>query len=228
MSLLARHSAAPWCWPGRAAQHPLFSGLSCMAVVVSHCPQVCRVHLLCFGAVYTLGTCLQCASCCVQAACPVPRCWQGHTTSTMQCPNPGRLRNAVQPAAHSAPCAMPAGKDMQFATELPGPRDTGESFVPTGAFGQRYPQNVHTLADSPAVKPAKLKPKGPHKDADRVDSDGLPHVGAVVWPGQSYYSTKDVSDGVNGERCCLPAKLFACQQQHGAEGTLLQTLCTLK
>ena len=98
---------------------------------------------------------------------------------------------------------------MQFATELPGPRDAGETFVPTGAFGQRYPQNVPTPADSPAVKPAKLKPKGPHKDADRVDSDGLPHVGAVVWPGQSYYSTKDVSDGVNGERCCPPDRVPA-------------------
>ena len=115
---------------------------------------------------------------------------------------------------------------MQFATELPGPRDTGENFIPTGAFGQRYPQNVHTPADSPAVKPAKLKPKGPHKDADRVDSDGLPHVGAVVWPGQSYYSTKDVSDGVNGERCCLPDWLCPRQQQHRSRS--LQCLCADK
>ncbi len=33
----------------------------------------------------------------------------------------------------------------------------------------------------------------PH--AARIDSDGLPHVGAVVWPKQSYYSTVDTVTG---------------------------------
>ena len=37
----------------------------------------------------------------------------------------------------------------------------------------------------------KVKPEGPHKDADRVGLDGLPHVGAVVWPQQAYYGTVD-------------------------------------
>ena len=37
----------------------------------------------------------------------------------------------------------------------------------------------------------KVKSEGPHKDADRVGLDGLPHVGAVVWPQQAYYGTVD-------------------------------------
>ena len=37
----------------------------------------------------------------------------------------------------------------------------------------------------------KVKPEGLHKDADRVGLDGLPHVGAVVWPQQAYYATVD-------------------------------------
>jgi hypothetical protein len=38
-------------------------------------------------------------------------------------------------------------------------------------------------------------PVGKHKAAARVDVDGLPMPGAVVWPGQTYYSTKDCVTG---------------------------------
>lgn len=37
----------------------------------------------------------------------------------------------------------------------------------------------------------------PHfsREFDRIDSDGLPHVGSVVWPSQHFYSTKDMLTG---------------------------------
>lgn len=34
-----------------------------------------------------------------------------------------------------------------------------------------------------------------HKDSERVDVDGLPAVGSVIWPGQVYYTTKDTVTG---------------------------------
>jgi hypothetical protein len=38
-------------------------------------------------------------------------------------------------------------------------------------------------------------PVGKHKAAERVDSDGLPMPGAVIWPNQTYYTTKDTVTG---------------------------------
>jgi hypothetical protein len=34
-----------------------------------------------------------------------------------------------------------------------------------------------------------------HAQAERIDADGLPHVGAVVWPKQSYYTSVDTLTG---------------------------------
>ena len=53
-----------------------------------------------------------------------------------------------------------------------------------------------------------MRPEGGHKDADRIDVDGLPHVGAVVYPGQAYYSKKDKLTGElfeDGMACCCEA-----------------------
>ena len=36
---------------------------------------------------------------------------------------------------------------------------------------------------------------GPHKQAARLDPDGLPYVGSIIWPKQSYYTTKDLLTG---------------------------------
>lgn len=33
--------------------------------------------------------------------------------------------------------------------------------------------------------------QGSQKNADRIDVDGLPHVGAVIYPKQGYYSKLD-------------------------------------
>jgi hypothetical protein len=32
------------------------------------------------------------------------------------------------------------------------------------------------------------------KAGEQLDVDGLPHVGAIIWPGESYYSTQDQGD----------------------------------
>lgn len=66
---------------------------------------------------------------------------------------------------------------------------------PKGAFGQEYPQNIVSEASSEGVHTKGLKPGGSHRNAEILDMDGLPHVGAAIWPGQSYYSTKDVATG---------------------------------
>lgn len=56
---------------------------------------------------------------------------------------------------------------------------------PTGAFGQKLPQNVPSYADSKSVKgPPHLDPQCDNKEYDRIGPDGLPHVGSVIWPGQ--------------------------------------------
>lgn len=45
----------------------------------------------------------------------------------------------------------------------------------------------------------RVKAEGSHRDADLIDSDGLPHVGAAIWPGQHYYNTVDkLTGGVGG------------------------------
>lgn len=51
---------------------------------------------------------------------------------------------------------------------------------PTDAFGASLPQNIIP------EKASGLAPDMCHKDSDRVDSDGLPKVGVVVWPGQTF------------------------------------------
>lgn len=40
-----------------------------------------------------------------------------------------------------------------------------------------------------------IQPEGAHKGADIIDEDGLPHIGAPIWPGQSYYSAVDKLTG---------------------------------
>ena len=34
-----------------------------------------------------------------------------------------------------------------------------------------------------------------YKDMDRIDADGLPHVGATIWPGDNQYSIINASNG---------------------------------
>ncbi|GFH16505.1 DNA-directed RNA polymerase subunit beta, partial [Haematococcus lacustris] len=66
---------------------------------------------------------------------------------------------------------------------------------PVGAFGQQYPQNVPSAASSTAVLQQRLAPASNHKESDHLGEDGLPHVGAIIWPGQTVYSVKDQTTG---------------------------------
>lgn len=80
----------------------------------------------------------------------------------------------------------------------PAPDRRAESSIPermTGAFGQKFPQNAPSIKGSQAVKSLGLCPLQPHEHSDTVDADGLPHVGAIIWPDQSYYCTKDLTTG---------------------------------
>lgn len=65
--------------------------------------------------------------------------------------------------------------------------------APNHAFGQEYPRNVPSKGDSEACQSRGVIPEGAHDNADIIDSDGLPHVGAVVWPKEQYASTFDPS-----------------------------------
>ena len=59
---------------------------------------------------------------------------------------------------------------------------------------------------SQAVTMRHVRPYGTQKDADRIDVDGLPYVGAVVYPKQSYYSKVDTI--TRGAR--LPRPTLSC------------------
>eukprot|EP00882_Tetradesmus_deserticola_P033516 GHRQ01038292.1.p1 GENE.GHRQ01038292.1~~GHRQ01038292.1.p1 ORF type:complete len:219 (+),score=74.81 GHRQ01038292.1:1-657(+) len=97
------------------------------------------------------------------------------------------------------------GSKQVFAAE---PQSEAEARVeasrarPEGAFGQKYPQNRPSKLNSssggaaaPAASAARVQPAGLHRDAERLDRDGLPLPGSVVWPGQTYYTTKDTVTG---------------------------------
>lgn len=106
-------------------------------------------------------------------------------------------------------CLARAGKDPIFQPEEFSARDKREPRqFPEGVFGQKYPQNITTKEGYPSVDALRVKPEAQHKDADKVGLDGLPHVGAVVWPSESYYST------VDRMTCKSPAYLWhVCQFQ---------------
>lgn len=57
---------------------------------------------------------------------------------------------------------------------------------PSNQFGDRFPQNLRTV-DSPS-----LAPDGAHRASDRIDTDGMPHIGAAVWPHEIYTNATDV------------------------------------
>ena len=50
-------------------------------------------------------------------------------------------------------------------------------------------------AGGQSAKDKKVVPQGSHPDADRIDKDGLPVVGTVLYPNQSFYNTQDDDTG---------------------------------
>ena len=49
----------------------------------------------------------------------------------------------------------------------------------------------------------QVQPEGGQRNEERIDVDGLPHVGAVIYPGQAYYSKVNCATGVLQ---CIPTK----------------------
>lgn len=47
----------------------------------------------------------------------------------------------------------------------------------------------------PSLTGMQVKPQGLQVNDERIDVDGLPHVGAVVYPSQAYYSKVDCATG---------------------------------
>lgn len=100
------------------------------------------------------------------------------------------------------------GADMRFATG-PSERQTLPRERVVGAFGAQYPQNVPSEATSGAVHDKGVQPVGAHREAQHVDSEGLPHIGGAIWPGQTYYSAVDRLTGraktgkLKGEECAV-------------------------
>ncbi|KAK9824626.1 hypothetical protein WJX72_011831 [[Myrmecia] bisecta] len=92
------------------------------------------------------------------------------------------------------------GKQLAFGSEAKSdnPHDRGSQdrhFRPQGAFGQRFPQNVPSFGRTGAVEKLRVRPQGAHKDSEQLDVEGLPHVGAIIWPGQPYYNAVDKISG---------------------------------
>lgn len=84
------------------------------------------------------------------------------------------------------------GSDMKFAAEPGRPLPAGKvKERPIGAFGAEFPQMVPSKPGSAAVSRKGVQPEGSHKEAGILDSEGLPHIGAAVWPGQTYYTAVD-------------------------------------
>lgn len=85
---------------------------------------------------------------------------------------------------------------MLFAAEelRRGDKDVGPKEY-LGAFGARYPRNIPSLPGSEAVMSGRIAPAPRHRDGDHLDIDGLPFVGALVWPGEATHSTKDAVTG---------------------------------
>ena len=42
----------------------------------------------------------------------------------------------------------------------------------------------------------QVQPERGHRNEERIDEDGLPHVGTVIYPGQAYYSKVDCATGM--------------------------------
>ena len=76
---------------------------------------------------------------------------------------------------------------------------------PQGAFGGALPRNLYPAGG------AGLREDGCHRDSDRIDADGMPKVGAAVWPGEAFCNT------VRAPAASAPRKNFTtnCSTMNG-------------
>lgn len=70
--------------------------------------------------------------------------------------------------------------EVQTCAQHANEAERNRKHPPSDAFGSQHPQNIQPRgADGLSADPC-------HRDSDRVDLDGLPKIGAAVWPGQTY------------------------------------------
>lgn len=115
------------------------------------------------------------------------------------------VQNVDWMSAESSACA---GKDLVFTPQQwqSAKDQNAVKKPPEGVFGQKYPQNITTKAGYASIDKLGVMPEGDYKDANKVGLDGLPHVGAVIWPEESYYNTYDIYKGKTSE----PQYLLSC------------------
>lgn len=90
------------------------------------------------------------------------------------------------------------GARMSLAPEPHDARSKSQPYQrPVGAFGQTLPQNVPCEPNgSAATGPMRVMPStAAHKDSLHIGPDGLPHAGAIIWPGQTVYCARDETTG---------------------------------
>ena len=102
-------------------------------------------------------------------------------------------------------------KTLAFGVEkqaMPGRgSDRARRKPPRNGFGDEFPRmvppggllNGKEKEEDPAVASqdgrAGNHGENEYKDMDRIDADGLPHVGATIWPGDNQYSVINASNG---------------------------------
>lgn len=86
------------------------------------------------------------------------------------------------------------GADMKFSVEMTR-GNSRPMDKPVGAFGAAYPQMIAAQNSSSGARSKGILPLQPHKEPLILDKDGLPHIGAAVWPGQMYYNAVDPLTG---------------------------------
>lgn len=60
-----------------------------------------------------------------------------------------------------------------------------------------------------------MEPAGDYKDADHLDVDGLPHVGALIWPGETTHCTRDVvTSRYRAKKLKVGTYVMACACMH--------------
>ena len=106
-----------------------------------------------------------------------------------------------------------SGGGWVFAPEPAGTRAAGPPPPPEEtAFGQKLPANRPPPAETRAP---------PHREAARIGPDGLPHVGAVLYPGASYVSRVDSTTGrakaarMKGDEVAVVERVTACGVSSG-------------
>jgi len=100
-----------------------------------------------------------------------------------------------------------AGPWQPMRTAMPGVlNESAAAGLPTLLIPLYSPPTRQTTR-LPALLPAcRVQPEGGHKNADIIDADGLPHIGAPIWPGQQYYTAVNRLESEHA----LPALRAAC------------------